>query len=408
MRPGRSRKLRSLGIGAAIAVGASLGLLAPAAASAAPANDNFANRASLGNALPLHVSESNVGATREEGEHINEFGKGRSIWWEWEAPSSGWTTVSVCGSEMRSYVNVFEGTELQHLTSLTERRGNGNEGPQCWASQSTYTFEATAGHHYVIGADGNGYYVPPPPGEGEAVIPSGEGTIVLSIEATPPPPNDAFAAAIRLGEGFHEGNQGPFEEPREDRIYFEQAHGYNWGATKEGGEPDHAGDPGGASVWYSWTPLASGEARISLEGAPGLLALYQGSVLTGLTSIASSAASYTAVAAPVTAGTEYRIAVDGSQTTSPLTPWRTFMGSFQLSLRLSAKVPLPPKNPGPTGQVHPTPAAPRPSGSERTRSTGRKAPRPSASALRLPGLRSVADGTGSATGPARRRSRSRG
>jgi hypothetical protein len=341
MRPRRSRKIRSLGIGAGIAVGASLGLLAPAAMAAPPVNDNFSEATSLGSALPVHVSESNAEATKEPGEDINGFAKGHSIWWKWDAPSTGWVTVSVCGSSMMSYVNVFEGTELTHLTSLTARRGNGDEGPQCWASQSTYTFEAIAGHHYVIGADGNGFYVPPPP-PGEAHIPSGEGTIALSIEATPPPPNDSFATPIRMGESFDEGHQNPFEEQREELFYYEQTHGYNWEATKEAGEPDHAGDPGGASVWYAVTPPVSGELRISLEsGGPGLVALYQGSTLGGLTPLGSAANSYSPIAVQVTAGTEYRIAVDGSHTADPSAPFRSFMGSFQLSLRLSSKVPLP-------------------------------------------------------------------
>lgn len=360
LRSAHSRKLRSLGIGAAIAVGASLGVLAPTALAAPPVNDNFAERTQLGDDLPVHVTESNAEATRESAEYINGFAKGRSIWWEWEAPSSGWTTVSVCGSEMRSYVNVFEGTELGHLTSVTGQ-GNSGEGPQCWASQSTYTFKAIAGHHYVIGADGNGFYVPPLP-PAEPVIPSGEGTISLSIEATPPPPNDSFATPIRLGEHFLEMPQSPFEEPSEDRNYWEQTHGYNWGATKESGEPDHAGDPGGASVWYAWTPPVSGEARVSLEfGGPGLIAFYEGSTLTGLTPLASSSTSFPSITVPVVGGDEYRIAVDGSQVEHPSEPWRSFMGSFQLSLRLSAKVPLPPKEPEPCGCIEearrPTPPA---------------------------------------------------
>lgn len=332
MRLGPSRKLRALGIGAAIAVGASLGVLAPPA-MAAPTNDNFAARESLGNALPIHISESNVGATKETGEQINDFAKGRSIWWEWEAPISGWVTVSVCASQMLSVVNVFEGTELAHLTSLTAGQGNGDEGPQCWASQTTYTFDANAGNNYVIGADGNGFYVPPLPLEG---IPSGEGTISLTIEATPPPPNDNFANPIRLGGSFHESDQITFEPANEN--YPEPTHGFNWGATKEAAEPDHAGDAGGASVWYAWTPTRSGEARLSLQGAggPTLLALYRGSTLAGLEPVGSSATgSYVPVVAPVTAGQEYRIAVDGSPTAEPVQPgWDPFMGSFSLSIQL--------------------------------------------------------------------------
>ena len=32
-------------------------------------------------------------------------------------------------------------------------------------------------------------------------------------------------------------------------------------ATKQAGEPDHAGNPGGHSVWYSWTPASGGRSR---------------------------------------------------------------------------------------------------------------------------------------------------
>ncbi len=356
MRPRRSHGFRSLGICAALAVGASLGVLAPAAMAAPPINDNFAERTQLGDELPVHLTESNAEATKESAEHISDFGKGRSIWWEWEAPSSGWITVSVCGSQMQSVVNVFEGSELIHLTSLTERRANGDEGPQCWASQTTYTFAATAGHEYVIGADGNGFYIPPPPGEGEAHIPSGEGTINLSIEATPPPPNDAFVNPIRLGAHFSEMNQNPFEEPNEDEYFWEQTPGYNWGATKQVGEPDHAGDPGGASVWYAWTPSRSGEASISLQGSggPKLLAVYEGSILAELVPLGSVSAPIEPVKVAVTAGHEYRIAVDGKQgPENLLEPWRgSFMGSFDLSIQLKTP-PLPPLACGCSAEAEP-------------------------------------------------------
>jgi hypothetical protein len=337
----RSRNLRAIGISAAIAVGASLGVLTPAA-MAAPANNEFAQRASLGDALPVHVEESNEGATRETGEHISEFAKGRSIWWEWESPITGWTTVSTCESGFPTVVNVFEGTELGHLTALADEHSNGDEGPACPGTGTTFTFDATQGDDYVIGADGNDFYPPPLPPE-EPHIPSGEGTIKLSIEATPPPPNDDFAAAARIGGNFRETRESPFEEPNDDRYFWEEVSGYNWGATKQAGEPDHAGDPGGASVWYAWTPSESGEAWISLQtpGGPKLLALYKGSTLGDLIPIASSAESFPSFSADVIAGTEYRIAVDGSHSENPLEPSRgSFMGSFALAIQMKLP-PLP-------------------------------------------------------------------
>ena len=178
-------------------------------------------------------------------------------------------------------LGVFVGTELQHLIRVA--KGSADEGPGCYESGTRYTFWAESGHSYDIGADGFGYAPPmqePPPKEG---------TISLSIEATPPPPNDHFADAIPI-EGPY-GNTGPnsITEPGGPRRLTKQVFGYNWGATAEFGEPEHAGVPGGASVWYRWTPPASGEARLDLQypGGPSLLALYTGTAITGLTTLGS-------------------------------------------------------------------------------------------------------------------------
>jgi hypothetical protein len=42
----------------------------------------------------------------------------------------------------------------------------------------------------------------------------------------------------------------------------------NDGATKQSGEPDHLGNPGGSSVWYSWTAPASGRVTLSTNEVP--------------------------------------------------------------------------------------------------------------------------------------------
>jgi hypothetical protein len=321
---------------------------------AAPANDFFAQRTQLGDALPVHIAESNVGATKESGEpRIGSLSNsGHSLWWEWEAPASEWVTASVCESSFLANLNVFEGTELEHLKSLTAERGNGDEGPGCLESGTTYTFAATRGKDYVLGVDGNSFYAPPLPGE-EPHIPPGEGEIKLSLEPTPVPPNDDFADATRIGTNFQPVHQNPFEPQNDDRYFIEQIRGYNWGATKQEGEPDHAGQPGGASVWYSWTPTESGQARISLQsaGGPRLLALYSGSALTSLVPVASSPGPSSEFKATVTAGTEYRIAVDGSATENTLEPWQaTLMGSFVLSVEVA----LPPLPSSPPAEVQST------------------------------------------------------
>jgi hypothetical protein len=93
--------------------------------------------------------------------------------------------------------------------------------------------------------------------------------------------------------------------------------GTNIRATKETGEPNHVGNAGGASVWYSWTAPSSGSVTIDTIGSTfdTVLAVYTGSSVGSLASVASdhdsagNGASRVTFAA--TSGTTYRIAVDG-------------------------------------------------------------------------------------------------
>ena len=66
--------------------------------------------------------------------------------------------------------------------------------------------------------------------------------------------------------------------------------GNNVGADKEGDEPDHADDSGGASVWWTWTAPATGLATFDTRGSDfdTLLAVYTGDNLNDLTEIASN------------------------------------------------------------------------------------------------------------------------
>jgi hypothetical protein len=325
LRLGPSRHLRAIGICAAIAVGASLGILAPPAL-AAPANDSFANRTDLGHALPIHVTDSNVGATSEAGEpRIGLLDSaGHSIWWAWEAPATEWVTVSTCGSPISSDVAVFEGTELTHLTRLGER--NDEEGPAClYNGGKTWTFRAHGAHHYAIAADGNGFYVPVPPGDPEPPRPVVEGEIELTIEATPVPPNDNFDNATPIEAPVH-------EEPGGNRSLITQVEGYNWGATDQPGEPEHAGEPGGASVWFSWVAPETGEATIGIGlGGPGIVAVYTGGAVGELTPVGATVEPPLAGGVQISAiaGTKYLIAVDGKRSEATGEPE---MGAFALNL----------------------------------------------------------------------------
>jgi hypothetical protein len=269
--------------------------LAPAVAVAAPANDDFANRQPLAGPLPIEVTGSNVGATKEVGEYPVSTGAGRSVWFEWEAPQAGWVTIDSCGSDFKTRLGIFTGTEIGKLTQVVD--GNASEGPGCMYSQRRYTFRAVAGMSYVIAVDGDGFF--PPFGS----PPVNEGQIALRIEPTPPPPNDLFANATAL-------NGQISEEPGGNRVYFARSEGYNWHATTEPGEPI-VGTAAGASVWYSWTPPESGRYRINPPCcSPGFgWAFYSGDSLASLAALPPPVGPAGIYAV---GGSLYRIAVYGA------------------------------------------------------------------------------------------------
>lgn len=264
-------------------------------ASGATLKDDFGAREKV-QGLPVVVAGSNVGADRETGEPVLKplSPAGHSVWLEWEATSSGYVTVSTCGSAIPTVTGVYLGTELEDLFEEASESEFG--GPECTGIRNGTTFFALSGFEYEIAVDGNSFFVPP------ASPPVTEGAIELRIEATPPPANDDFVDAAPLSGTI-------FEEPDGARFYFASAFGYNWASTKEFDEPKHAGDLGGRSVWYTWVPPESGLARIGVCcGAPDLLGVYTGSAVTQLSEVASGTGSREF---PVTAGATYRIAVDG-------------------------------------------------------------------------------------------------
>lgn len=94
--------------------------------------------------------------------------------------------------------------------------------------------------------------------------------------------------------------------------------GTNLLATKEAGEPNHAGNTGGRSVWWQWTPAASGTVVLDTLGSTfdTTLGVYTGTSVNGLTTVASNddiggGNLSSRVSFQATAGTPYQIAVDG-------------------------------------------------------------------------------------------------
>lgn len=112
------------------------------------------------------------------------------------------------------------------------------------------------------------------------------------------PSNDALANAVVLNGASADAN------------------GTNMSATAEQGEPSHAGQTS-HSVWWSWTAPFNGTVVIKTEGSnfDTVLAVYTGVSVAALSKVAEDddggALTSSLVQFNATAGTTYRIAVDG-------------------------------------------------------------------------------------------------
>lgn len=156
---------------------------------------------------------------------------------------------------------------------------------------------------------------------------------VLHAEGQPAPTNDMFASATLISG---------------TNVVVT---GSNINATKEPGEPNHAGNPGGKSVWWSWRAPHDGYVTVSTEGSTSiyggpldtLLGIYTGSTVSNLTTIATNDDGPIDVTSLATfhasAGVVYDIAVDGFTYDIPQD---ADSGSIQLSVTFSGGLPLAP------------------------------------------------------------------
>ena len=95
--------------------------------------------------------------------------------------------------------------------------------------------------------------------------------------------------------------------------------GVNFGATKEPGEPNHAGDPGGASVWFAWKAPRAERVTVdscSFDAWEDVVAVYRGTSLQNLEAVGSSSsqpkeASCREIEFLAGSAATYWIAVDG-------------------------------------------------------------------------------------------------
>ncbi len=271
-------------------------------------NDHFANALVL-SGVRGEIAANNSGATREfsEPEHAGNPG-GASLWFRWTAPNNGLVRFDTEGSAIDTVLAVYTGDSLDTLNSLAE---SDDIDPDRGIYTSRVAFTAQAGQVYFIAADGYGEL-------GDFVE---QGLIRLTW--APPtaltgtiPPNNAFAQAqvLTASSGMLTGS--------------------NLRASKESGEPDHAGNSGGRSVWYRWTAPAGGLVTFDTLGSDfdTILAIYSGPGLAalterGVTDDIDRTTLQSRVTVAVSTGNTLQVAVEGYRTRSGTTR----EGTIQLS-----------------------------------------------------------------------------
>lgn len=244
-----------------------------------PPNNDFA-RAQVLAGTTGHVNGTTLNATLQLGEP-RHGGSGRSVWYRWTTPATRSWTFTTQGSSLDTVLALYTG---QAVTAL-RRIGADDDDPPLRTSSVTLTIPASTVVSIAIDSKG-----------------TAGGPFALSFG--PAPANDNVAAAQVLA-----GDSGGVRSST------------NF-ASREPGEPVHAGAIGNRSVWYRWVAPANGPVtwRTTGSGFDTLLAIYSGAPFGGFTRVASAdndanvltgTASFTAAS-----GTTYWIAVDGKNASS--------------------------------------------------------------------------------------------
>ncbi len=263
---------------------------------AQPANDNFASRTAIvwpGTNVTISGTLSN--ATFEPGEpFLAGISSGQTAWWTWTAPSNGIVTLSVAGTGFSPLLTVYTGNALAGLSLVASNNYVAcYESTNCgchWRVRNQTTLHVARGQAYQVAVDSaivTDVYLNPnfnTPQQPVLIELSGgaqlqnlafnwtavqttnvapEGDLQIGLHFVPAPKNDDFdGRTVIVGSLTHLAVS-------------------NEGATQEPGEPEHSGNSGGSSVWYSWKAPASGRVTLSTNNIPPYLPPDSGSFGVG-------------------------------------------------------------------------------------------------------------------------------
>jgi hypothetical protein len=285
------------------------------ASAIAPINDNIANATVLSGASG-QATATNVGATKEPGEPAHGQNRGgASIWFKWVATGSGALTLEASGINTTLAVYRAGSPAIDNLTLVAESDDTSYQNGG--GVYSTVLLGTVTNATYYIAVDGH---------YDEATGNLATGTITLDYQLGNTAPTDNLSDAALDFRGLALGS----------RILSVTT--TNIGASKEVGEPNHGGNPGGKSVWFHWWNDTSTPRSFTFSlktrgvsnytgSVTALFAIYTGTSVDALTPVASTitdrVARLTIIAQP---NTKYFIAIDGYDSGSG-----SAVGNFTLS-----------------------------------------------------------------------------
>ena len=274
-----------------------------------PPNDDFTNRVVLsGTTNFVHGWTSSATAEPGEPAHAGQPAQA-SVWYEWTAPFNGHIRIWAGSCNIWPRLAAYTGDMLTNLTAVAS-------SGVWWSYLADYAFacqinfQVSAGITYKLAVDADG-------------DPNGE--FDLGFLFVPAPPNDDFAQRTLLLEPSCQTRFITVDGQLEPELFgtTNVVTGSNYGASKEPGEPNHAGNLGGASVWWSWAAPRNGRLNLDPSGTTfsNLLGAYTGDSLPSLTAVASNIGG---LEFPVREQTSYALALDGADGAR---------GDFTLALR---------------------------------------------------------------------------
>jgi hypothetical protein len=346
-----------------------------------PLNDNFLNATKVPSAGTAYIANNRY-ATIEPGEPLRDIDPSvaGSLWWAWTPSADSKVLIDTSGSSVKTVLAVYTGNSITNLQPVGTTLG-GVLSPShltfdALAGQkynialaSAYINNLGSLHLSVIP---NGQTDTSPPFLAVTSPPSGlsvsTNLITVSGTAIDAAPNDTgvnkvvltvngcntgpasgttnWTSTVLLEPGLNIIQVIAYDEAGNasspvtiDLVYFAgnvandffvnalpltDSNGTKYidtsNATKEAGEPNHAGNAGGKSIWFTFTAPTDGVLNLSTEGSDfdTLLAMYTGRMVSNLTPVASNddafpsaPGGFSLLNQAVHSNITYSIAVDG-------------------------------------------------------------------------------------------------